>query len=42
MGATGFAYRLAEQFGLPVLETRPGLVPLTLDPGLLESIAPLA
>ncbi|MGO7258786.1 NAD(P)/FAD-dependent oxidoreductase, partial [Rhizobium brockwellii] len=22
MGATGFAYRLAEQFGLPVLETR--------------------
>lgn len=42
MGATGFAYRLAEQFGLAVLETRPGLVPLTLDPGLLESIAPLA
>ncbi|OWV85359.1 hypothetical protein ATY75_25300 [Rhizobium sp. N122] len=42
MGATGFAYRLAEQFGLPVLETRPGLVPLTLDPGLLEVIAPLA
>ncbi|EJC74165.1 flavoprotein, HI0933 family [Rhizobium leguminosarum bv. trifolii WSM2012] len=42
MGATGFAYRLAEQFGLPVLETRPGLVPLTLDPGLLEAIAPLA
>ncbi|MFS8147170.1 NAD(P)/FAD-dependent oxidoreductase [Rhizobium sp. BR 249] len=42
MGATGLAYRLAEQFGLAVLETRPGLVPLTLDPGLLESIAPLA
>ena len=42
MGATGFAYRLAEQFGLPVLETRPGLVPLTLDPGLLEAITPLA
>ncbi|ACI53665.1 HI0933 family protein [Rhizobium leguminosarum bv. trifolii WSM2304] len=42
MGATGFAYRLAEQFGLAVLETRPGLVPLTLDPGLLEAIAPLA
>ncbi|WP_171049273.1 NAD(P)/FAD-dependent oxidoreductase [Rhizobium sp. MHM7A] len=42
MGATGFAYRLAEQFGLAVLETRPGLVPLTLDPGLLASIAPLA
>ncbi|NKN34747.1 NAD(P)/FAD-dependent oxidoreductase [Agrobacterium sp. a22-2] len=42
MGATGFAYRLAEQFGLTVLETRPGLVPLTLDPGLLENLAPLA
>lgn len=42
MGATGFAYRLAEQFGLAVLETRPGLVPLTLDPSLLASIAPLA
>lgn len=42
MGATGFAYRLAEQFGLNLLETRPGLVPLTLDPGLLENLAPLA
>ncbi|MGG7576365.1 NAD(P)/FAD-dependent oxidoreductase [Rhizobium sp. Nf11,1] len=42
MGATGFAYRLAEQFGLTVLETRPALVPLTLDPGMLASIAPLA
>ncbi|OOO24990.1 NAD(P)/FAD-dependent oxidoreductase [Rhizobium sophoriradicis] len=42
MGATGFAYRLAEQFGLAVLETRPALVPLTLDPGLLASIGPLA
>ncbi|WP_221157666.1 NAD(P)/FAD-dependent oxidoreductase [Rhizobium lentis] len=42
MGATGFAYRLAEQFGLTVLETRPALVPLTLDPGMIASIAPLA
>ncbi|MDM9626440.1 NAD(P)/FAD-dependent oxidoreductase [Rhizobium sp. S152] len=42
MGATGFAYRIAEQFGLPLVETRPGLVPLTLDPALLESIAPLS
>ncbi len=42
MGATGFAYRVAEQFGLDVTETRPGLVPLTLDPVLLESIAPLS
>ena len=42
MGATGFAYRIAEQFCLPLIETRPGLVPLTLDPALLESVAPLS
>ncbi|MBB3313061.1 hypothetical protein FHT78_004849 [Rhizobium sp. BK196] len=42
MGATGFAYRIAEQFGLALTETRPALVPLTLDPVLLESIAPLS
>ncbi|TVZ65145.1 NAD(P)/FAD-dependent oxidoreductase [Rhizobium mongolense] len=42
MGATGFAYRIAELFGLALVETRPGLVPLTLDPVLLESIAPLS
>lgn len=42
MGATGFAYRVAEQFGLAVTETRPGLVPLTFEPNLLERIAPLA
>ncbi|WP_050928016.1 NAD(P)/FAD-dependent oxidoreductase [Aestuariivita boseongensis] len=29
MGATGFAYDVARQFGLPVTETRPALVPLT-------------
>ena len=42
MGATGFAYRVAEQFGLRLTETRPGLVPLTLDPALLAELAPLA
>ncbi|MBB6482772.1 NAD(P)/FAD-dependent oxidoreductase [Rhizobium lusitanum] len=42
MGATGFAYRIAEQFGLPVVETRPGLVPLTLDPQLLQLMSPLS
>ncbi|WP_377293996.1 NAD(P)/FAD-dependent oxidoreductase [Rhizobium sp. SG2393] len=42
MGATGYAYRLAEQFGLAVTETRPGLVPLTLDPARLADWAPLA
>ncbi len=42
MGATGLAYRLAGQFGLAVTETRPGLVPLTFEPNLLERIARLA
>ncbi len=30
MGATGFSHRIAQQFGLPLVETRPGLVPLCL------------
>jgi predicted Rossmann fold flavoprotein len=42
MGATGLAYRIAEQFSLAVTETRPGLVPLTFEPHLLEWIKPLA
>jgi predicted Rossmann fold flavoprotein len=42
MGATGFAYRIAEQFGLQLIETRPGLVPLTLDPQLLQLVSPLS
>ena len=29
MGATGFGYDLARQFGLKIVETRPALVPLT-------------
>ena len=42
MGATGFAYRIAEQFGLSIIETRPGLVPLTLEPGMLEKLSALS
>ncbi|MGF6172704.1 NAD(P)/FAD-dependent oxidoreductase [Ensifer sp. 4252] len=42
MGATGLAYKLAEQFRLALVETRPGLVPLTLDPAQLETIGELA
>ncbi|WP_275788959.1 NAD(P)/FAD-dependent oxidoreductase [Pararhizobium gei] len=42
MGATGFAYRIAEQFSLPLVETRPGLVPLTVDPAQLESLSALS
>ena len=29
MGATGFGYDIARKFGVPVVETRPALVPLT-------------
>ncbi len=32
MGATGFGYELARQFGLKIRATRPALVPLLLDP----------
>lgn len=42
MGATGFGYKLAEAFGLPLVETRPGLVPLTLAEADLARLAPLA
>jgi len=36
MGATDFGYRLADQFGIRVTETRPALVPFTFDGELLE------
>ena len=42
MGATGLGYQIAEQFGLPVLETRPGLVPLTFTDAQLEEMRQLA
>lgn len=42
MGATGWAYEVARRFGLRVTETRPALVPLTFEPGLLERLRPLA
>jgi len=42
MGATGYAYQLATQFGLRVTETRPALVPLTFEPRILEKLAPLS
>jgi len=42
MGATGFGYALAEQFGLRLVETRPGLVPLTFTDAQLDGIRPLA
>lgn len=42
MGASGFGYAVAEQFGVAVTETRPALVPLTFETGLLERLKPLA
>ena len=42
MGATGFGYRVAESFGLPLVETRPALVPLTFAEQELAWMRPLA
>ncbi|MBU1348223.1 MAG: NAD(P)/FAD-dependent oxidoreductase [Alphaproteobacteria bacterium] len=42
MGATGWGYDLARQIGLRVTETRPALVPLTFEAGLLGQTTPLA
>ncbi|WP_246475353.1 NAD(P)/FAD-dependent oxidoreductase [Diaphorobacter ruginosibacter] len=42
IGATDFGYRVATQFGLPLVERRPGLVPLTFDGAGWEPYAQLA
>ena len=42
MGATGIGYEIAKQFGLNIIETRAGLVPLTASPQDLEKLTPLA
>ncbi len=42
MGATGFGYELARQFGHQVLPTRAGLVPLTLSGTHQERLADLS
>src|SRR5690606_14821275 len=42
MGASGFGYRLAQQFGHAVLPTRAGLVPLTLSGTHLERLQDLS
>ncbi|MDE4173931.1 NAD(P)/FAD-dependent oxidoreductase [Phaeobacter sp. PT47_59] len=39
MGATGLAYDIAHQFGLPVTEVRPGLVPFTFPEGRFSALA---
>ncbi|BDH44196.1 oxidoreductase [Salmonella enterica subsp. enterica serovar Choleraesuis] len=42
LGASPFGYRLAEQFGLPLLPTRAGLVPFTLHKPLLDQLQTLS
>ncbi len=39
MGATGFAYQVAQRFGLPVITPRPGLVPLTFSDDRFKPLA---
>ena len=42
IGATDFAFRIAKQFDLPVVETRPGLVPLTFEESSWQPFVPMA
>jgi predicted Rossmann fold flavoprotein len=42
MGATGLSLDLARRFGLPLVETRPGLVPLTFENEMLALMRPLS
>ncbi|WP_442782537.1 NAD(P)/FAD-dependent oxidoreductase [Collimonas fungivorans] len=42
IGATDFAYRIARQFGLRMIEPQPGLVPLTFDAAAWQPFLPLA
>ncbi len=42
MGATGFGYQIAAQFGLPVITPRPGLVPLTFSDDKFKPLAGVA
>ncbi|RZV43291.1 MAG: NAD(P)/FAD-dependent oxidoreductase [Acidimicrobiales bacterium] len=42
MGATGFGYKVAEQFGLKIVEPRAGLVPLTFTDDLKTPLKSLS
>jgi predicted Rossmann fold flavoprotein len=42
IGATPFAYRVAEQFGMNVIPPKPALVPLALAPETFAKLQPLA
>jgi predicted Rossmann fold flavoprotein len=41
MGSSGFGYEIARQFGLKVINPRPGLVPLTFDADTMAALAGL-
>ena len=42
IGASGFGYEIAEQFGLKVLSRHPGLVPLTFSRDVLDDFSDLS
>jgi predicted Rossmann fold flavoprotein len=42
MGASGFGYKIAEQFGLKIVPPRAGLVPLTFDAAMLAQFKELS
>ena len=42
MGATGLGYKIAQQFDIPLVETRPALVPLTFGGAELEALASIS
>lgn len=42
IGASGLGLEIARQFGLPIVPTRPGLVPLTFEAQAWRAFAPLA
>ena len=42
MGASGYAYDVARQFGLAIVEPRPALVPFTLEGAKLDPVKELA
>ncbi len=42
IGATDFAFRIAKQFDIPLVDTQPGLVPLTFDANGWQPFVPMA
>lgn len=42
IGATDFGFKVARQFGIPIVPPRPALVPLTFDPAQWQPYAALA